>query len=99
VTIHAQDGAAFMQIVNGFVCMNCTDVEHAKKFIDPAHPSQAAAVSGPRDAAKEASSPTGTLTQNAVSFGGSLSHLNALDTKHPSDPLPGPVGASLDILA
>jgi hypothetical protein len=99
VTIHAQDGAAFMQIVNGFVCMNCTDVEHARKFIDPAHPSQAATVSGPRDTAKEASSPTGTLTQNAVSFGGSLSHLNALDTKHRSDPLPGPVGASLDILA
>ena len=84
-----------MQIVNGFVCMNCTDVERAQKFIDPAHPKQAATVSGPRDAA----SPTGTLTRNAVSFGGSLSHLNALDTKHPSDPLPGPAGASIDILA
>jgi hypothetical protein len=88
-----------VQIVNGFVCMNCTDVEHAKKGIDPAHPKQDATVSGPRDAAKEASSPTDTLTRNAVSFGGSLSHLNALDTKHPSDPLPGPAGASLDIFA
>ena len=88
-----------MQIVNGFVCMNCTDVEHAKKGIDPAHPKEAATVSGPRDAANEDSSPTGTLTRNAVSFGGSLSHLNALDTQHPSDPLPGPAGASLDILA
>ena len=86
-----------MQIVNGFVCMNCTDVERAQKFIDPAHPNQDATVSGPRDAAKEASSPTGTLTRNAVSFGGSLSHLNALGTNHPSDPLPGPAGASLDI--
>ena len=88
-----------MQIVNGFVCMNCTDVEHARKGIDPAHPKQDPTVSGPRDAANEASSPTGTFTENAVSFGGSLSHLNALDTKHPSDPLPGPAGASLDILA
>ena len=86
-----------MQIVNGFACMNCTDVEHAKKGIDPAHPDQTATVSGPRDA--EASSPTGTLTRNAVSFGGSLSHLNALDTKPSSDPLPGPAGASLDISA
>ena len=83
-----------MQIVNGFVCMNCTDVEHANKGIDPAHPNRAATVSGPHGASR-----TGTLTQNAVSFGGSLSHLNALDTKHPSDPPPGSAGASLDILA
>ena len=77
-----------MQIVNGFVCMNCTDVEHAQKGIDPAHPKQDATVAGPRDA----SSPADTLTQNAVSFGGSLSHLNALDTKHPSDPRPEAAG-------
>jgi hypothetical protein len=24
--------------VNGFMCRNCTDVDHAKKHIDPAHP-------------------------------------------------------------
>ncbi len=24
--------------VNGFSCKNCTEVEEAKKFIDPAHP-------------------------------------------------------------
>ena len=88
-----------MQIVNGFVCMNCTDVERAQKGVDPAHPKQDATVSGPRDAANEVSSPTGTLTRNAVSFGGSLSHLNALDTKHPSDPLLSLAGASLDIFA
>ena len=88
-----------MQIVNGFVCANCTDVERAKKGIDPAHPNQAATVSGPRDTVNDALSPTGTLTRNAVSFGGSLSHLNALDTKHSSDPLSGQAGASLDIFA
>lgn len=27
-----------MQIVNGYVCQNCTDVEYAKKGVDPAHP-------------------------------------------------------------
>lgn len=27
-----------MNIVNGYVCQNCTDVEYAKKGIDPAHP-------------------------------------------------------------
>lgn len=25
-------------IVNGFSCMNCTDVDYANKFVDPAHP-------------------------------------------------------------
>jgi hypothetical protein len=25
-------------IVNGFRCKNCTDVDYAKKHIDPAHP-------------------------------------------------------------
>jgi len=24
--------------VNGFTCRNCTDVDYAKKHIDPAHP-------------------------------------------------------------
>jgi hypothetical protein len=27
-----------VEIVNGFVCNTCTDVENAKKFIDPARP-------------------------------------------------------------
>lgn len=27
-----------MEIVNGYVCKNCTDVEYAKKGVDPAHP-------------------------------------------------------------
>lgn len=30
--------------VNGFTCKNCTDVDYAKKHIDPAHPK-----SGPYD--------------------------------------------------
>jgi hypothetical protein len=92
-----------MQIVKGFVCMNCTDVERAQKGIDPAHPDQPARVAGPRDDASEALSPTGTLTQNAVSFGGALSHLNALDSQRPPDQPPdqrqGTAGARLDIVA
>lgn len=27
-----------MEIVNGYVCRNCSDVELAKKGVDPAHP-------------------------------------------------------------
>jgi len=88
-----------MQIVNGFVCMNCTDVERAQKFVDPAHPKQDATATGPREGANAALSPADTLTRNAVSFGGSLSHLNALDTQRPSASPAGPAGAKLDILA
>jgi hypothetical protein len=35
--------------VNGFLCRNCTDVDNAKKHIDPAHPR-----SGPYDVNAEA---------------------------------------------
>lgn len=27
-----------MEVINGYVCRNCTDVDYAKKSIDPAHP-------------------------------------------------------------
>ena len=27
-----------LQVVNGFQCRNCTDIDYAKKHIDPAHP-------------------------------------------------------------
>lgn len=27
-----------MEVINGFVCKTCTDVENAKRFIDPARP-------------------------------------------------------------
>jgi|WetSurMetagenome_2_1015567.scaffolds.fasta_scaffold590039_1 hypothetical protein len=27
-----------LEVINGYVCRNCTDVELAKKGVDPAHP-------------------------------------------------------------
>lgn len=78
--------------------MNCTDVEGAQKYINPAHPAQTATATGPRDSAKEASSPVGS-SQNAVSIGGSPSHLNALDTKYAPAERPGAAGATLNIPA
>ncbi|MBW8882907.1 MAG: hypothetical protein JF615_16225, partial [Asticcacaulis sp.] len=51
--------------VNGYSCKNCTDVDYAKKHIDPAHPK---------------SVPYGVTASSdpSVKFGGSLSHLNAV---------------------
>lgn len=54
--------------VNGFSCRNCTDVDYAKKHIDPAHPK-----SGPYGITAE-SDPT---REQAVRFGGTLSGLDA----------------------
>ena len=56
-------------MVNGYSCKNCTDVDYAKKHIDPAHPKD-----GPFgiDAKNR---PTQTP---AVTFGGSLAAAGAL---------------------
>ena len=71
-----------MQVVNGFVCQNCTDVDYAKKGIDPAHPTQGpASAQSPKDDARKA----GTVTSNAVTFGGSLSKLVDLQSKPGAD--------------
>ncbi len=50
--------------VNGFECKNCTDVDYAKKYIDPAHPK-----SGPFGIDKQ----TDPTQSPAVKYGGSLS--------------------------
>ncbi len=51
--------------VNGFLCRSCTDVDNAKKHIDPAHPK-----SGPYgiNAVSDPSNP-----QGFIQFSGSLS--------------------------
>jgi hypothetical protein len=92
--------------VNGFLCKNCTDVDYAKKHIDPAHPK-----SGPYGInAKDDPTARQTAASPAVTFGGSLSNLNV---KRPpgqslADPLnvvaaaelsSGAIGAQLDVSA
>ena len=56
--------------VNGYLCKNCTDVDLAKKHIDPAHPR-----SGPYGINAKVD-PTVNKAA-AVIFGGALSSLNA----------------------
>ena len=79
-------------MVNGYACKNCTDVDNAKKHIDPDHPR-----SGPYGInAKD----DPTLQQDAsIKFGGTLSGLNggakaSSDDAAPRTQLPG---AQLDL--
>jgi hypothetical protein len=41
-----------MEVVNGFVCHDCTDVAYAKKGVDPAHPKDDPAGTGGPDPSK-----------------------------------------------
>jgi hypothetical protein len=67
-----------MEVVNGYVCRNCTDVEYAKKGVDPAHPKdgpQGAYADGKTDNARAKDVKAGDAKSEfgpAVIFGGQL---------------------------
>ncbi|WP_395776521.1 hypothetical protein [Aquidulcibacter sp.] len=57
-----------MEIVNGYMCRDCTDVSYAKKNIDPAHP---------KDGPQPSEQPSKTNPET-VQWAGALAELNAL---------------------
>jgi hypothetical protein len=69
-----------MEVVNGYVCRNCTDVEYAKKGVDPAHPKDgpqgayAVDKAGKSDKAEASGKPDSAKGDHgpAVTFGGGL---------------------------
>jgi len=87
--------------VNGFSCKNCTDVDNAKKHIDPARPKDGPfginAKNSP-DAIKRA--PAGSFEptyggQAAVTFGGQL--IGFADKAPTNPPVGNGVGARVNI--
>lgn len=58
-------------LVNGYSCKNCTDVDYAKKNIDPAHPAD-----GPFRVDAKAKPGSAADPKPAVTFGGALSGLS-----------------------
>ena len=72
--------------VNGFSCKNCTDVDYAKKHIDPAHPK-----AGPYGV--NAASDPSLANKPAVSLGGALADI-AQPASAPAKPA---VGGQLDV--
>lgn len=79
-------------LVNGFSCKNCTDVDNAKRHIDPQRPQDGPyGVNAPKDSGRGP----------AVSFGGALSASQTGDSSTSSGDLPARTspGAALDLSA
>ena len=79
--------------VNGYQCNNCTDVENAKRHIDPAHPK-----SGPFNINAD-TDPT-RHHDPSVKFGGALNALNASTARAasgPSNMKTGMIGRAFDL--
>jgi hypothetical protein len=77
-------------MVNGFLCKNCTDLDYAKKHIDPQHPR-----SGPYGIdAKDDPTVNQKTPSGAVTFAGNLSGLNANQASVTSRTISGPAGTS-----
>ena len=71
-----------MEVINGFQCKNCTDVDYAKKHIDPAHPKDGSyGVNAKNDPAR-----VGKPRDPAVQFGGVLTAFGA--NAPPASPAP-----------
>lgn len=61
--------------VNGFACKNCTDVDYAKKHIDPAHPKDGPFGVNAEEHRAGIGDPAESDRNQAVTFGGRLAGL------------------------
>ena len=83
------------EIVNGYPCKNCTDVEYAKKNIDPAHPKDGPNGANKADQAKASQESRPAERGPAVTFGGQLQAPqqtqapNGVEAVRPSSYVPG----------
>ena len=78
--------------VNGYQCRNCSDVDLAKKHIDPAHPK-----SGPFNV--DAKSDPTRQAQGAVKLGGMLAGMNGAASATAPTSAPSGLGVNLDLSA
>jgi hypothetical protein len=72
------------QIVNGYVCFNCSDVALAQKDINPAHPPNSPDPSGQTNGPSAAQGSSNTQSTPAVTFGGSLSQTQGTAAVQPA---------------
>jgi hypothetical protein len=64
-----------INLVNGYVCHNCTDVDYAKKGIDPAHPNKNDPLNPKTKAQNAIANAHKTQITPAVILGGALAKL------------------------
>jgi hypothetical protein len=91
-----------MEMINGYQCKNCTDVDYAKKHIDPAHPKDGPYGVNAQDAGRAGKTEPGRKADRSdvVVFDGALKGLNAAPDQTGSiQKTPTSVGAQLDIVA
>jgi hypothetical protein len=64
-------------MVNGYQCKNCTDIDYAKKHIDPKHPKAGPyGVDAKADPSSQKDVRRTEATDPSVKFGGALQNLN-----------------------
>jgi hypothetical protein len=75
-----------MEIVNGYVCRDCTDVANAKRGVDPARPKD-----GPNGAEREAREEKAQPADHgpAVSFGGAVQPPSSVEQVRSAPYVPG----------
>jgi hypothetical protein len=79
--------------VNGYTCKNCTDVDYAKKHIDPAHPKAGPYGVNAANDPSLANKPDANKPNTGVIFGGAL---KGLDVATSPTTATGP-GTNLDV--
>ena len=72
--------------VNGFQCKNCTDIDYAKKHIDPARPKDGPYGVNAKTNGSEVRTTDRVQPDPAVRFGGQLQNVQASDRSAKSSP-------------
>ena len=82
--------------INGFACKDCTDIDYAKKHIDPAHPKDGPyGINKPKDDDKVAKGPD----EPAVLYAGAVTGPGAIDPARREALKPVRIsGGNLDVL-
>jgi hypothetical protein len=65
-----------VEMINGYPCKNCTDIDYAKKHIDPKHPKAGPYGVNAKDDPSIRDTPRTEANDPSVKFGGILQNLN-----------------------
>ena len=91
-----------MEMINGYQCKTCTDVDYAKKHIDPAHPKDGPYGVNAKDAGRTGQTEPGRKTgsSDVIVFDGALKGLNpGPNQAGRSQTTPQSIGGQLNIVA